>query len=94
MIVDPVWGRLEVRSEIKKSTVPCSEAHISRRSFTLVPVMVKTADVCQAELRAEHNVTPGLAVILVGSRKDSQSYAARLESCLRNWSDDYDVKSG
>ncbi|CAK9023170.1 Bifunctional protein FolD 2 (Tetrahydrofolate dehydrogenase/cyclohydrolase 2) [Includes: Methylenetetrahydrofolate dehydrogenase, partial [Durusdinium trenchii] len=27
-----------------------------------------------AELRAEHNVTPGLAVILVGSRKDSQSY--------------------
>ena len=27
-----------------------------------------------AELKAEHGVTPGLAVILVGSRKDSQSY--------------------
>ena len=29
----------------------------------------------EAELKAAHNVTPGLAVILVGSRKDSQSYA-------------------
>lgn len=27
-----------------------------------------------AELKAAHNITPGLAVILVGSRKDSQSY--------------------
>ncbi|CAE7747048.1 folD, partial [Symbiodinium pilosum] len=27
-----------------------------------------------AELKAQHGVTPGLAVILVGSRKDSQSY--------------------
>jgi 5,10-methylene-tetrahydrofolate dehydrogenase/methenyl tetrahydrofolate cyclohydrolase len=26
-------------------------------------------------LKAAHNITPGLAVILVGSRKDSQSYA-------------------
>jgi len=30
--------------------------------------------VSTAELKAAHNVTPGLAVILVGSRKDSQSY--------------------
>ena len=32
----------------------------------------------QAQLKAEHGVTPGLAVILVGSRKDSQSYAGDL----------------
>eukprot|EP00438_Fugacium_kawagutii_P016693 Skav227637 [mRNA] locus=scaffold58:59027:59927:+ [translate_table: standard] len=29
----------------------------------------------EAELKAAHDITPGLAVILVGSRKDSQSYA-------------------
>ena len=34
----------------------------------------------QAQLKAEHGVVPGLAVILVGARKDSQSYAPRPKS--------------
>ena len=36
----------------------------------------------EAQLKAECGVTPGLAVILVGSRKDSQSYAPRPHATL------------
>ena len=38
-------------------------------------IIAVSAAFIEAELKAAHNITPGLAVILVGSRKDSQSYA-------------------
>ena len=39
----------------------------------------------EAELKAAHDITPGLAVILVGSRKDSQSYAGCPSSEISWW---------
>ena len=47
-----------------------------------MPTMYFFLYVVEAELKAVHNVTPGLAVILVGSRKDSQSYV-----CVPAWPD-------
>lgn len=62
--------QLEVRAEIKVSTAAVS---VFRDAVIVMACWQFLA--CEAELKAAHNVTPGLAVILVGSRKDSQSYA-------------------
>lgn len=63
--------KLEVRAEIKVSTAAVSV-------FGDAVIVMAWLVACEAELKAAHNVTPGLAVILVGSRKDSQSYASVL----------------
>ncbi|CAL1127696.1 unnamed protein product [Cladocopium goreaui] len=62
----------EVRGEIKKGTADVLE-HLSE-SVSNIDKFLGSNQAFVAELKAAHNITPGLAVILVGSRKDSQSY--------------------